>query len=174
MPSNRRSFLVTCGLAVSVTAGCTALSQAPRSHQLVGGVEWKTLRGLRENTFEKIAENKPVPTEPNVGDRAPVDLELYTVAYDKSVIDLSGPGPLTLSAEQTERLTTGYDDPSATLVLTVYNEDPIKEVPIGNSRGYRATLEQFNEVDPGDRVTVTVSQGKETVELDEVQEGFER
>jgi len=158
MPSTRRAFLAACGAATVVgTAGCTAADFGAPAYQIVGGVEWKNVRGFRENTPEKIAQNDPVNGP--VVDSAPVDLELQTVMYDDSVVDLSGEGPLVLSADTREALRSGYEEPHGVVVLTLYNRDPHNEIPKGNSYGYRTTLEQFNRVNPGDRVSATVERG---------------
>jgi len=164
MPSTRRSFLATCGLAA--TGGCVALGDDRPAYQIVGGVEWKVLRGTRENTVEKIATNNPV--DGPVVDDAPVDLELRTIAYDDAVVDLSGTGSLVLSSSTIDRLVSGYEDPYGVVVLTLYNEDPYNEIPKGNSYGYRVGFEQFNDVDPGDRVSATVDRDHENVAIEEL------
>jgi len=168
MPSTRRGFLAASTATVVASAGCLGLGEETPSYQLVGGVKWKVLRGTRDNTIEKVATNHPDPGQAPVVDQAPVDLDLQTVASDTSVLDLSGPGALVLSSDQIERIESGYDDPYGVLVLTVYNEDPHNGVPIGNSNGYRATLEQFNEVDPGDRVTITVSESADVPTVESI------
>lgn len=54
MLSTRRTFLTSC--ATVVTTGCVARGGPSPTYQLVGGVEWKTIRGLRDNTLTKIAQ----------------------------------------------------------------------------------------------------------------------
>ena len=165
MPSTRRAFLAACGAATAAaTAGCTAADFRSPEYQIVGGVEWKNIRGLRENTLEKVAENAPVNGP--VVDSAPMDLELRTIMYDDSVVDLSGEGPLVLSTDTRETLRSGYEDPYGVVVLTLYNRDPHNEIPQGNSYGYHTSLEQFNRVDPGDRVSATVE--RDPVAFDEL------
>jgi len=160
----RRAFLASCSLAAA--GGCTALGTDGPDYQIVGGVEWKSLHGTRDDTVEQIAENTPVNGP--VVDAAPVDLELRTVAYDTAVVDLSGPGPLALSESTLDRLEDGYEDPFAVVVLTLYNQDPHNEVPKGNSFGYRTSFEAFNEVDPGDRISATVDRDREVVAIAEL------
>lgn len=167
MPSTRRAFLAACGAATTAaTAGCTAADFGAPAYQIVGGVEWKNVRGLRNNTLEKVASNDPV--DGPVVDSAPMDLELRTIAYDDSVVDLSGEGPLVLSTDTRETLRSGYEDPYGVVVLTLYNRDPHNEIPKGNSYGYRTDLEQFNRVDPGDRVSATVDRDEDTVAIEEL------
>lgn len=168
MPSSRRGFLAASTATVVGTAGCLGLGSDSTTYQLVGGVEWKVLRGTRDTTIEKIATNRPDSGGAPVVDQAPIDLDLQTIASDTSVLDLSGTGPLVLSSDQLEQIESGYDDPYGVLVLTVYNEDPHNDVPIGNSNGYHATLDQFNEVDPGDRVTVSVSESADVPTIESI------
>jgi len=166
MPSTRRAFLAACGVAATATAGCTATDFGAPAYQIVGGVEWKHVRGLRDDTIEKVAQNDPV--DGPVVDSAPIDLELRTTAYDDSVVDLSGEGPLVLSGDTRETLRSGYEDPYGVVVLTLYNRDPHNEIPQGNSFGYRTDLEEFNRVDPGDRVSATVQRNEDLVAVDEL------
>jgi hypothetical protein len=140
-------------------------SESP-TYQLVGGVEWKTLRGTRENTVEKIAENSPV--DPPVVDAAPVDVALQTVAYDDSVVDLSGPGPLVVNDSTLAEIRGAYGEPYGVVVLTLYNRDPYNDVPARNSLGYRVGFEQFNRLDPGDRISATVDRDRDVPALEAV------
>lgn len=133
---------------------CTTADFGGPAYQIVGRVEWKTLRGLRDNTLENVADSSPVNGA--VVDSAPMDLELWTISYDDAIVDLSGEGPLVLSAATRERLRSGYEDPYGVVVLTLYNRDPHNKIPKGNSYDYHINLEQFNRVDPGDRVPTTV------------------
>jgi hypothetical protein len=161
MPSTRRVFLTTCGL--TVTAGCLGRGGRSTPYQLVAGVEWKTIRGTRDNTIEKIAQNDPI--DGPVGDGAPRDLAVRTTAYDDTVVDLSGRGPLILSEATIDRIEGAYTDPYAVVVLTVYNDDPYNDIPNGNSFGYRATFDQFNRVNPGNRISATINRDRDVPAL---------
>jgi hypothetical protein len=164
MPSSRRAFLAACGAAVA--SGCVARGPETPRYQLVAGVEWKTLRGTRGNTVEKIAENRPV--DPPVVDAAPVDLGLRTVGYDETVVDLSGPGPLALNTSTREAIRSGYGDPYAVVVLTLYNRDPYNGVPKGNSTGYRVGFDGFDRLDPGDRLSATIDRERDLPAIETV------
>ena len=54
------------------------------------------------------------------------------------------------------------------MILTVYNEDPINDVPLENSHGYRTTLTQFNQIIPGDRVIMTLAKEDDGAEVDRI------
>jgi len=164
VPSTRRAFLTTCGL--TATAGCLGRGGPTTPYQLVAGVEWKTIRGTRDNTNTKIAQNDPI--DGPVGDGAPRDMAVQTTAYDDTIVDLSGSGPLTLSETTIDRLEKAYTDPYAVVVLTVYNDDPYNEIPNGNSFGYRATFDQCNQVNPGDRISTTIDRDRDVPALDEL------
>lgn len=164
MPSTRRAFLTACGIAA--TAGCAARSRTTPQYQLVAGVEWKTIRGTRDNSVTKIAQNRP--TSGPVGETAPREVDLRTTSYDDAVGDLAGNGSLVLTDRLIERINTAYADPYAVIVLTVYNEDPYNDIPIGNSHGYRATFEQFNRIDPGNRIAVTLDRDSDVPAINEL------
>ena len=167
MPSSRRQYLAACSTVVAATAGCTAFTQDSQIYQLVGGVEWKLLRGLRSGRLEKIATNQP-ESGGTVQHAAPVDMKLRTVSHDEAVIDLAGTGPLKLSSAQIKQIKKSYDEPYGAVVLTVYNKDPINDVPLGNSHGYKTTLTQFNQIIPGDRVTMTLAKEDDSAEADKI------
>ena len=126
-------------------------------------MEWKTIRGTRDNTIEKIAQNDPIDRP--VGDGAPRDLAVRTTAYDDTVVDLSGRGPLILSEATIDRIEGAYTDPYTVVVLTVYNDDPYNDIPNGNSFGYRATFDQFNRVNPGNRISATINPDRDVPAL---------
>lgn len=93
---------------------------------------------------------------------------MRTTAYDDTVVDLSGSGPLILSEATIDRLERAYTDPYAVVVLTVYNDDPYNDIPNGNSFGYRATFDQCNRVNPGDRISVTIDRDRDVPALGEL------
>lgn len=135
-------------------------------YQIVGGVEWTVIRGVRNRTNRKVAETQPLNS--SVVDSAPTDLEVHTIAYDTAVVDLSGDGAMQLNDETVERIVDGYDDPYGVVVLTLYNDDPHSEIPKGNSFGYRVTLAQLDRVTPGDRVSATVDTDRDVTAIDEL------
>jgi len=53
----------------------------------------------------------------------------------------------------TTREVDGYDGAVGVVVLTFHKDDPHNEIPKGNSDGYRVTLEQLDQVRPGERVS---------------------
>lgn len=162
--TTRRGVLATLGTVA--VAGCSELVSPDEPYQIVGGVEQTLIRGVRDETNRKVAET--TPTDSSVVDSPPTDLEVQTVAYDTSVVDLSGNGEMGLDAEIVDRIRDGYEDPYGVVVLTLYNDDPYNEVPKGNSYGYRVTLEQLQQVTPGNRVSATVDTDQEIVAIDEL------
>jgi len=99
---------------------------------------------------------------------APIETELQTVAYDETVINLSGDGPLRLNSTAIERLEAGYESPYGVVVLTLYNDDPINDIPNGNSYGYRVTLDMLNQVHPGDRISATVNSDRDVAAIEQI------
>jgi len=51
----RRTFVATLGM--TAMAGCGTLRGDDPSYQLVAGVERKLIRGIRDSTLTKVAEN---------------------------------------------------------------------------------------------------------------------
>jgi hypothetical protein len=153
-------------LATVAVAGCSELVPTDAPYQIVGGVESTLVRGVRDGTNRKVAET--TPTDSSVVAAAPTDLEVRTVGYDTAVVDLSGDGEMELDSDTADRIRDGYDDPYGVVVLTLYNDDPHNEIPKGNSYGYRVTLEQLQQVTPGDRVSATVDTDRDIVAIDEL------
>lgn len=154
MPSNtsRRGFLALCGTAS--LAGCTAPTLS-EPDDVVAGVEWKSMRGVRDDRSVNVLDNQPTET---VEHRAPVDLALRTHVLDDAVADHGVDVPETGSLRVTDAMAGAfadiYDERSYSLVLTLYERERVAGVPLGNSFGYRVPREAFNRVDPGDRIVI--------------------
>ena len=164
LSATRRGFLA--GLGTVAVAGCSGLGRRDAPYQIVGGVESTLIRGIRDGTDKKVAETRP--TDSSVVDSAPTDLDVQTIAYDTAVVDLASDGEMALNNTIRDRITEGYDDPYAVMVVTLYNDDPHNEIPKGNSFGYRAAFEQLRQVTPGDRVSATVDTERDIVAIDEL------
>lgn len=159
MPSNtssRRGFLALCGAAT--LAGCTAPTLS-EPDDVVAGVEWKSMRGVRDDRSVNVLDNQPGET---VEHRAPVDLALRTHVLDDAVADrgveVPETGSLRVDDAMAEEFAALYDERSYSLVLTLYERERVAGVPLGNSFGYHVSRETFNRVDPGDRVVVRVGE----------------
>ena len=162
--ATRRGVLAALGTVA--VGGCSGLESRARPYQIVGGVESTLIRGVRDGTEQKVAEASS--TDSSVVDSAPTDLDVQTVAYDTTVVDLSGEGDIVLTTTTIDRIANGYDNPYGIVVITLYNEDPHNDIPKGNSYGYRVTLEQLQQVTPGDRVSATVDTDRDIVAIDEL------
>lgn len=159
----RRGLLALCGAAVAGVAGCTApFRDAP---SVVAGVESKVVRATRENRSRKlVATNSGDPVEHD----APVDADLRTVAYDDEYVSFPETGSLVVDDDAAARIDRFYDDVTYAVVVTVYEEEPVVGVPLGNAMGYHAPREAFNRVDPGDRVVFRADPRADVATVDEV------
>ena len=159
MPSqpSRRGFLAAC--SVAALGGCSALPGSDPD-DVVAGVEWKSIRATRDDRSVPVAETQ---SPESVEHRAPVSLSSRIHVYDDEVLDAKGisfpeSGPLVVDDALAERLEAVYDEITYVLVLTLYEQESVAGVPLGNAGGYRLAREDFNRANPGDRVVVNVEE----------------
>lgn len=151
MGRDRRTFLAGVAASGLSCAGCLGFTAA--HPEIEAGVEWKSIRGTRENRSRKIVTSRP--RDGPVTTNAPVTVDIENYPYDDEFVSFPARGPLVLSDATVRELEAVYEDVQYVLVLTVYRNDDRNGIPETSAYGYRADRTAFDGVQAGDRVAFT-------------------